>query len=104
MTGWTDGNTRRTEWIAQWKTLGLDYRKYVILGACNPPFAHKSLEEEETIGLMLPCNVIVYEKEGKTALGIIKPTAAMQMVDNDNLRDIAMQIEEKLRRAFDAVW
>jgi len=83
--------------------LGIDYGKYVILGACNPPFAHKVLEVEENLGLMLPCNVIVYEKEGKTALSIIKPTAAMQMVANDKLQDIAVQVEEKLRRVFNAM-
>ena len=83
--------------------LGIDYKKYVILGACNPPLALEVVEEEENMGLMLPCNVIVYENDGKTAIAIIKPSVAMQMVDNDNLRDIALQVEEKLHRVIDAV-
>ena len=83
--------------------LGVDYRRYVILGACNPPFALKSIEAEETIGLLLPCNVIVYEKGDKTAVGIIRPGAAMGMIDNDELKSISVQVEEKLQRVFEAL-
>jgi uncharacterized protein (DUF302 family) len=83
--------------------LGIDYKRYVILGACNPPLALKVVEEEATMGLMLPCNVIVYENDGKTEIAVIKPSVAMEMVDNDNLRDIALQVEEKLHRVIDAV-
>jgi uncharacterized protein (DUF302 family) len=82
--------------------LGIDFKKYAILGACNPPFAHKVVQEDENMGLMLPCNVVVYEKGEKTAVAIIKPTAAMQVVDNDALRDIAQQVEEKLQNVFSA--
>jgi uncharacterized protein (DUF302 family) len=83
--------------------LGIDFTKYVILGACNPPYAHKALLAEENIGLLLPCNVILYEKDDQTILSVIKPTVAMNMVDNDALRDIAETIESKLKRAFDSI-
>lgn len=83
------------------KKLDVDFNKYVILGACNPPFAHKSLQAELDIGLMLPCNVIVYEKENKVFVSAILPTVAMSMIKNDKLRDIAEQVEEKLKRVID---
>ena len=83
--------------------LGVEFRKYIILGACSPANAYKSLQVEENIGLMLPCNVIVYEKDGKTVLSVIKPATAMQMIDNAELKKIAEQVEDQLKRAFDAV-
>jgi len=83
--------------------LGIDFKKYVILGACNPPNAHKSILAEENIGLMLPCNVIVYEKNEKTVLSFIKPTVAMGMIDNNPLRAIAEEVEAKLKKVFDSV-
>lgn len=83
--------------------LGLDMRKYIILGACNPLNAYKAIQTEENIGLMLPCNVIVYEKGSRTVLSVIRPTVAMQMVDNTGLREVAEAVESQLKRAFDAV-
>jgi len=83
--------------------LGIDMSKYIILGACNPPNAYKALLAEENIGLMLPCNVIVYEKGGKTVLSFIRPAVAMQMVDNANLQKLAEEVEGKLKKAFDAI-
>ena len=83
--------------------LGKDFRKYLILGACNPPNAFKSVSAEEDIGLLLPCNVIIHEKAGKTILGIIKPTVAMSMVDNQELGDVAGTVEAALKRVFDAI-
>jgi uncharacterized protein (DUF302 family) len=83
--------------------LGIDFKRYVILGACNPPFAHKSLLAEENIGLFLPCNVILYEKGEKTVLAIIKPTVAMNMIANEPLRALASEVEEKLQRVFERV-
>lgn len=85
------------------KKLNVDFNKYVILGACNPPFAHKSLQAELDIGLMLPCNVIVYEKENKVFVSAILPTAAMSIIENDTLREIAEQVEEKLKRVVDNI-
>jgi uncharacterized protein (DUF302 family) len=83
--------------------LGLDMRKYIILGACNPPNAYKTILAEENIGLMLPCNVIVYEKSSKTVLSVIRPTAAMQMIDNVELQKLAQTVEEELKKVFDAI-
>ncbi|MBT4482154.1 MAG: DUF302 domain-containing protein [Candidatus Latescibacteria bacterium] len=83
--------------------LNIDFKKYVILGACNPTFAHKSILAEENIGLFLPCNVIVYEKGDKTVVGIIKPLTAMGMIGNDELRDIADSVETKLKKVFDVL-
>src|SRR5450830_1437792 len=83
--------------------LGIDMNKYIILGACNPPNAYKAILAEENIGLMLPCNVIVYEKGGKTVLSVIRPMVAMQMVDNVELQKIAEAVEEQLKKAFDAI-
>jgi uncharacterized protein (DUF302 family) len=83
--------------------LGVEFRKYIILGACSPANAYKSLQVEENIGLMLPCNVIVYEKDGKTVLSVIKPATAMQMIDNAELKKIAEHVEDQLKQAFDIV-
>ena len=83
--------------------LGIDMNKYIILGACNPPNAYKAILAEENIGLMLPCNVIVYEKGGKTVLSVIRPTVAMQMIDNKELQKAAEAVEGQLKRSFDAI-
>lgn len=83
--------------------LGIDFPNYVILGACNPPNAHKAILAEEYIGLMLPCNVIVFEKAGKTAVGIIKPSVAMGMIDNDVLKPLALAVEAKLKNVIDSL-
>ena len=83
--------------------LGIDYKKYVILGACNPENAHKAIEAEENIGLMLPCNVVVYEKGDHVVISAIKPTVAMQMIDNAQLSKIAKDVEEKIKQVFDSL-
>ncbi|MBD3420524.1 MAG: DUF302 domain-containing protein [Chitinivibrionales bacterium] len=83
--------------------LGINFKKYRILGACNPPLAHQAVSAEENIGLLLPCNVIVYENGDKSTVGVMKPSVAMSMVENDQLRPIAGQVEEKLKRVFDAI-
>jgi uncharacterized protein (DUF302 family) len=83
--------------------LGVDMTKYIILGACNPQNAYKAILAEENIGLMLPCNVIVYEKGSKTVLSVIRPTAAMQMVDNVELQKVSEEVEAQLKKAFDAI-
>jgi uncharacterized protein (DUF302 family) len=83
--------------------LGIEFMKYVILGVCHPPSAHKSILVEENIGLMLPCSIIVYEKGGKTAVSIIKPTNAMSMIGNKELTRIAEDVEAKLKRVFESI-
>jgi len=83
--------------------LGVDMNKYIILGACNPPNAYKAILAEENIGLMLPCNVIVYEKGSKTVLSVIRPTVAMQMIDNKELQKTAEAVEGQLKKFFDAI-
>jgi len=83
--------------------LGVDMKKYIILGACNPANAYKAILTEENIGLMLPCNVIVYEKGSKTVLSVIRPTAAMKMIENSELQIVAEAVEAQLKKAFDAI-
>ena len=83
--------------------LGIEFENYVILGACNPPYAHKAILAEEDIGLMLPCNVVIYEKEGKTILSVIKPSTAMGMLENEALKQIAQEVESKLKHVFDSI-
>jgi len=83
--------------------IDVDFKKYTILGACNPPFAHKALLAEEEIGLLLPCNVIVYEKEGKSAVSFFDPSLMTMVVDNETLKSIAEEVREKLQRVFENV-
>jgi uncharacterized protein (DUF302 family) len=83
--------------------LGLDMNKYIILGACNPANAYKAILAEENIGLMLPCNVIVYEKGSQTVLSVIRPTVAMQTIENSELQIVAEAVEAQLNKSFDAI-
>ena len=80
------------------KKLGVDYDNYAILGVCNPPLAHKALAAQKDIGLFLPCNVIVYEDDGKVLVSAMLPTAMMNMLDNPTLHAVAEEAEKKLRR------
>ena len=80
------------------KKLDVDFKPYKILGACNPPFAHKALQAEEQIGLMLPCNVIVYVNDNnETVVAAIDPIASMQAVKNETLGEVAETIQGKLK-------
>jgi len=83
--------------------IDVDFKKYTILGACNPPLAHKALQAEEEIGLLLPCNVIVYDKEGKSAVSVFDPSLMTKVVENENLNPIAEEVKEKLQRVFDSI-
>ncbi len=83
--------------------LNIDFKKYVILGACNPDNAYKSILAEENIGLFLPCNVIVYEKGNKTVISIIKPAVAMGMIENEELKKIATTVEAKLEKVLNFI-
>ena len=84
------------------KKLGADFRKYRILGACNPPFAYEALKAEDKIGTMLPCNVIVQETAGGAVeVAAIDPISSMQAVDNPALGGVAMEVQAKLKRVVD---
>jgi len=86
------------------KKLNVDFYNYKILGACNAPFAFKALQAEEKIGTMLPCNVIVQEKEiGTIEISAINPIASMQAIQNDSLGPIAMEVRDKLKRVIDSL-
>jgi len=86
------------------KKLNVDFRKYIILGACNPPFAYQSLQAETEIGLLLPCNVIVYEDDsGNTVVSAVNPESAMGMIDNPKLKEIANQVQAKLKKVVDTL-
>ena len=86
------------------KKLDVDFRKYKILGACNPGFAYKALQAEDKIGTMLPCSVIVQElEEGLVEVAVIDPMASMQAVHNPDLGSIADQVQEKLRNVVNHI-
>ncbi len=85
------------------KKIDADYEGYVILGACNPKCANKALQASKEIGLLLPCNVIVYEESGGVYVSTIMPTVAMSVADVEGLDEVAKTVEEKLVRAIDAV-
>ncbi|MBL4939856.1 MAG: DUF302 domain-containing protein [Lutibacter sp.] len=84
------------------KKIDVDFRPYEILGACNPHFAHKALLAEDKIGIMLPCNVIIEEiSEGTIIVSAVDPIASMIAIKNTNLGDIAVEIQQKLKRVID---
>lgn len=83
--------------------LGVDFTKYIILGACNPPFAHQALQAEEQVGLLLPCNVIVYEKEGKTVVSAFDPLVMTKIMENEEMKPIAEGVRARLARVIDAM-
>ncbi len=77
-----------------------DFTKYVILGACNPPLAHRALTADVNIGLLLPCNVIVYEgRDGRTVVSAADPEAMLEIADNPTLREVAAEARARLARA-----
>jgi uncharacterized protein (DUF302 family) len=84
------------------KKLDVDFRRYRILGACNPPFAHQALLAEDKIGVLLPCNVIVQERApGEVEVAAMDPAAAMESIANDRLRQVAAEVRRKLQAALD---
>jgi len=86
------------------KKLDKEFRKYVILGACNPPFAYLSLEADLDVGLLLPCNVIVYETDDKKAyVAAISPVSALEVMQSEKLRKIAEEVSERLKRVVERI-
>jgi uncharacterized protein (DUF302 family) len=86
------------------KKLDVDFRNYRILGACNPPFAHKALSAEDKIGTMLPCNVIVQEiAPGEVEVAAVDPIQSMRAVENESLLPIATEVRDRLRRVVESL-
>lgn len=84
--------------------LGLsDFREYRILGACNPPLASDALDAEVDLGVLLPCNVVVYVDEGETVVSAVDPSVMLSVVDNDELDPIAEEVDESLTRVLDSL-
>jgi len=81
--------------------LGVDFKRYRILGACNPSYSYKALQAEDKVGVMLPCNVLVIEQgENEIEIAAVNPTEAMMAIRNNTLTELAAEIEEKLKKAL----
>lgn len=87
------------------KKLDVDFRPYMILGACNPPLAHRALSEETDIGLLLPCNVVVYEADepGKTVVAAMDAVQQLGVTGRADMEELATEVNERLRRAIDGL-
>jgi len=85
------------------KKLDVDFHQYLILGACNPAFAHQALQREDKIGTMLPCNVVIQEHAGQIEIAAVDPLASMKAIENADLQRIAGEVQEKLRRVVEKV-
>ncbi len=85
------------------KKLGVDFRRYAILGACNPPLAHRALSARPELGLLLPCNVIVYQEGDETVVNVVDPLAMFQFVDVPELESVAAEARQRLQRVSQSV-
>jgi uncharacterized protein (DUF302 family) len=86
------------------KKLNVDFRKYLILGACSPPYAYRSLQANLDVGLLLPCNVIIYEMDDKRVyVAALNPVSALAIIKNEELKKIALEVSEKLKRVIERV-
>ena len=84
--------------------LNVDFRRYKILGACNPSFAYKALQSEDKVGTMLPCNVIIQElAKDEIEVAAVDPVASMMAIDNSSLENIATEVKEKLKRVISSL-
>lgn len=83
------------------KKLDIDFKKYKILGACNPHFAHKAITSEEMIGTLLPCNVLLIERDNGTEVAIMNPSSAMSVVNNESITPLANEVESLLKQFLD---
>lgn len=85
------------------KKIDVDFKKYTILGACNPSLAYKALQAEEELGLLLPCNVTVYEQGEKTVVSVFDPMIMAHLIDNPEMKPIAEEVKKKLEKVLEAV-
>jgi uncharacterized protein (DUF302 family) len=87
------------------KKLDVDFRPYVILGACNPPLAYRALTAERDIGLLLPCNVVVYADDtpGRSVVSVMDPVEALQLTGNEEIRPLAEDVKARLTRVLEAI-
>jgi len=87
------------------KKLDVDFRPYVILGACNPPLAYRALTAERDIGLLLPCNVVVYADDmpGRSVVAVMDPVEALQLSGNEEIRPLAEDVKARLTRVLEAI-
>ncbi len=83
--------------------LGIDFRPYRVLGACNPPFAREAIDAEENIGVLLPCNVVIQQKENEIIVSAVNPTSTMEAVNNEKVSIVANKIHNKLKKVFEAL-
>lgn len=85
------------------KKLDVDFNKYIILGACNPPFAYEALKAEMQIGLLMPCNVIIYEKDGKTIVSAFNPQTIAAVSNNEKLNELSAKLNEKIYKVLESI-
>jgi uncharacterized protein (DUF302 family) len=85
------------------KKLGVDFRPYMILGACHPPSAHRALTEEESIGVLLPCNVVVFAGEGVTNVQAVRPTLSLAVTGREDLGPLGREVEDRLTRVIESL-
>ena len=83
--------------------LGIDFPRYLILGACNPPLAHQALQQDINLGLLLPCNAVVYERDGKVQVGVVDALKMLSIAGRPEMEGLARQVNEKLHRALTEV-
>lgn len=85
------------------KKLDVDFRKYIILGACNPPFAYEALQAEEMVGLLMPCNVVVQEKDGSTIVHVFNPELISMVSPNEKLKELSRMLRDRLDKVIASI-
>jgi uncharacterized protein (DUF302 family) len=85
------------------KKLNVDFDRYIILGACNPPFAYEALKAEESVGLLMPCNVVVHENAGSVKISFFNPSLIAMVSDNPKLKELAVNLTEKIKKVMDSI-